>query len=450
MKQDERGLAVSTDSTEAVTLFDRAVEHFLKFHADTMALVVRAIAADPDFVMGHCLKAYLLLMAANPANRAQIDATLAQAQAGAANLTTRERLHLAAATAWHQGRIERSFQIWRQILDADPTDLLAFRICDTIWFRHGQTRLILEQADRVAPRWSTDLPGYDCARTIWAFAHEEVGDTKGAERAVDAALECDPTNYFAHHVKAHVLDTDGRAREGNEWLASQVVNWSLGNNLIHHLWWHRTLMQLDLGQRDAVLASYDENIRNFNDPMTKATPDHYVDLQNACALLWRLEAQGLAVGDRWDELADKAEARIGEAGHLLMVPHLMMALAATGRDAAAARFLAALRELAADSELWTAPAIAGIVIPACEAALAHRRNEHARVVELLEPRQDQIRLLGGSNAQRDLFFQMLIDSAMKADRRDVVSTMIAHETAARSVAPSQRAGYAAAARWLHS
>ena len=57
--------------------------------------------------------------------------------------------------------------------------------------------------------------------------------------------------------------------------------------------------------------SYDENIRNFADPMTKATPDHYVDLQNACALLWRLEAQGLDVGSRWDELADKAEARIG-------------------------------------------------------------------------------------------------------------------------------------------
>jgi hypothetical protein len=448
MKQDERGLALSTDSDAAVASFDRAVEHFLKFHADTMVLANRALDADPAFVMGHCLKAYLLLMAANPANRPQIDATLACAQAGAAHLTRRERMHLAAATAWHQGTIERSFAIWGQILDADPTDLLAFRISDTIWFRHGQTASILAQADRVTPRWSADLPGYDCARTIWAFAHEEVGDTKGAEPVVDAALERDPTNYFAHHVKAHVLDTDCRAREGNEWLAGQVVHWSLGNNLIHHLWWHRTLMQLDLGERDTVLASYDQDIRNFADPMTKAMPDHYVDLQNANALLWRLEALGLDVGNRWDELADKAEARIGEAGHLLMVPHLMMALAATERDAAAARFLAALHELAGDQTLWTAPAIADVVIPVCQAALAHRRGQHARVVDLLEPRQPRIRLLGGSNAQRDVFFQMLIDSAMKADRRDVVSAMIAHETATRSAPPTQRAGYAAAARWL--
>jgi len=450
MQRDERNLPLSTDSLQAVASFDRAVEHFLKFHADTMALAGCALEADPAFAMGHCLKAYLMLMAANPAHHPLIDATLAQARQGAERLTARERMHLAAATAWHQGSLDESFKIWSQILDADPTDLLAFRISDTIWFRHGQTAAILDQADRIAPRWSADLPGYDCSQTIWAFAHEEVGDTKGAEPVVDAALERDPTNYFAHHVKAHVMDTDCRAREGSDWLAGQVGNWSLGNNLIHHLWWHRALLQLDLGEYDAVMASYDENIRNFADPMTRATPDHYVDLQNAAALLWRLEQLGLDVGDRWQELADKAEARIGETGHLLMVPHLMLALVATGRTGAADRFLAALRERAADRSLWTASAIADVVIPVCEAAQAHRGCDYSRVVDLLAPRREQIRLLGGSNAQRDMFFQMLIDAAVKTDRRDVVSAMIAHETATRALPPAQRAGYAAAARWLHS
>ncbi len=299
-----------------------------------------------------------------------------------------------------------SFRTWGEDLQRPsnrPADGL--RICDTVWFRHGQTQPILEQADRVTPRWSAELPGYDCAQTIWAFAHEEVGDTKGAERAIDAALERDATNYFAHHVKAHIMDTDCRAREGSDWLGSQVPNWSRGNNLIHHLWWHRALLRLDLGEVDAVMASYDQDVRNFDAPMTKATPDHYeVDLQNAAALLWRLEQgrpgcrQTLGV-----KLADKAEARIGEAGHLLMVPHLMMALVATGRDGrAASRFVAALRELAADPSVWTAPAIANVVIPVCEAAQAHRRGEYARVVDLLASRQDQIRLLGGSNAQRDM------------------------------------------------
>ncbi len=448
MKRDARGLHLSTDSAVAVGSFDRAVEHYLKYHLDTMTLVDAAIAADPGFVMGHCLRGYLMLAGANPAHRPMIAAALAAAEAGAPSATRREQRHVAALSAWQRGAIDRAFGIWHELLDADPTDLLALRVSDTTHFRFGQTQAVLQQADRLAPAWAPDLPGYDCFQTVWAFAHEEAGDTAGAERAIDSAYACDPTNFFAHHVKAHILEMESRPAEGNAWLDRQTGYWPIGNNLVHHLWWHRALMQLDLGQSDAVLASYDANIRDLNAKLTRATPDQFNDLQNATALLWRLEQLGLDVGARWQELADKAEARIGDSAYLLLPPHLMLALAATGRDQASARFLAALREQAADPGLWEAAAIGDVVLPVCEAALAHRRGQHAQVVALLQPRLDSIRLLGGSNAQRDLFRQILIDSAMQADRRDVVAAMLAEETASHTVPPTQRAGYAAAARWL--
>jgi hypothetical protein len=448
MRRDARGLELSTDSPQAVVLFDRAVEHFLKFHADTMTLVNEALAADPGFVMGHCIKAYLMLAGANPAHRPAIAASLAAAAGGSTVATQRERRHVAALSAWRRGAVGDAFGIWRELLDADPTDLLAVRVSDTTRFRFGQTQAVLEQADRLAPYWSAELPGDDCFQTVWAFAHEEAGDTAGAEPAIDRAYECDPTNFFAHHVKAHILEMDSRPREGNDWLAAQTGYWGIGNNLVHHLWWHRALMQLDLGDLDAVLASYGSNVRDLNAPMTKAVPDQFNDLQNATALLWRLELLGVDVGARWDELADKAEARTGDSAYLLLPPHLMLALAATGRDGAAERFLTALREQADDPRRWDAAAIRDVVLPVCEAGLAHRRGQHALVVALLEPRLDRIRLLGGSNAQRDLFRQILIDSAMQADRRDVVAAMITEEAATHAVAPSRRAGYTAAARWL--
>jgi tetratricopeptide (TPR) repeat protein len=448
MIRDERGLPLSTDSAEAVALFDRAVEHLLKYHLDTMALVGRMLDADPRFAMGHCLKGYLLLSAANPANRPAIAACLGAAEADAAAITERERWHVGALAAWAGGALDRSFAIWQAIVAAHPTDLLAVRICDTTWFRYGETARILEQADRVAPHWSKDLPGYDCFLSTWAFAHEEAGDTAGAERAADEAIAADPTNYFAQHVKAHVMEMECRPREGRDWLAAQATTWSRGNQLIHHLWWHRALMELELGERDAVLASYDEHIRNFDDPLTKAAPDHYVDLQNAPALLWRLERLGVAVGDRWRELAEKAEARIGTVGHPLLVPHLAMALAATQRWEAAQRFLAALGDLAREAAPWLAPTLAEAILPACEAVVAHRQGDDARVVALLAPRREQLRRLGGSGAQRDLFMQLLIDAAVKAGRRDVVDDMIAHERATRAIPPTERTGYAGAARWL--
>jgi uncharacterized protein (DUF736 family) len=448
MQRDERGLALATDSAEAAALFDRAVAHYLKFFADTPALVGQMLAADPHFALGHCFKGYLLLSASNPAFRSEIAATLAAAEAGAGTASDRERRHVAAFAAWAGGGLDRSFGIWRELLDAYPTDLLAARICDTSWFRYGQTAKILEQADRLAPHWSAELPGYQLFRTIWAFAHEEAGDTQGAERAVDEAIDADRTNYFAHHVKAHVLEMECRPREGSQWLAAQAEHWSLGNQLVHHLWWHRALMQMELGELDAVLESYDANIRDLDAPMVRATPDHFIDLQNAPAVLWRLEQMGVDVGHRWEELADKAEARIGHAGHPLLVPHLMMALAATGRAEVAERFLAALRQQAADRTSWRAPTLNEAIVPSCEAALAHRSGEWVRVIDLLAPRREQLRLLGGSNAQRDLFTQMLLDAAMNAGRRDLAAEMIAHEAATRTVPPAERAGYAAAARWL--
>jgi hypothetical protein len=137
MLRDERGLALSTDSAEAALLFDRAVEHFLKYHADVMSLSAQMLAVDPDFVMGHCFRGYMLLGASNPAHRPAIAATVKQAEAGAALVTGRERRHVAALAAWAAGQLDKSFAIWREILDGDPTDLLALRICDTTWFRHG-------------------------------------------------------------------------------------------------------------------------------------------------------------------------------------------------------------------------------------------------------------------------------------------------------------------------
>ena len=181
MKLDERGLPLSTDSDEAVRLFDRSVEHYLKYHIDTMALAGKAIEADPGFAMAHCLKGYLLLSAANPAYG---PADRRRARSG-------QWRHDAARTT-ARGCIRRMGK-WRtrQIirdLAADP-GRHPDRPAGAAHLRHhlvphGQTAKICEQADRIAPLWPADMPGYDMMQCVWAFAHEETGDYDGAERAV--------------------------------------------------------------------------------------------------------------------------------------------------------------------------------------------------------------------------------------------------------------------------
>jgi hypothetical protein len=77
-----------------------------------------------------------------------------------------------------------------------------------------------------------------------------------------------------------------------------------------NLWWHATMFHLERGNTDRVLALYDSEFRNPTAKLIVAQPDLYIDVQNAASMLFRLQRLGVDVGDRWVELADKAEARI--------------------------------------------------------------------------------------------------------------------------------------------
>jgi hypothetical protein len=71
------------------------------------------------------------------------------------------------------------------------------------------------------------------------------------------------------------------------------------------------MFHLEQSEFDAVLDLYDQRFRNLASPLTQTLPDLYIDVQNAASMLFRLERQGVDVGDRWIEIADKAEQRVG-------------------------------------------------------------------------------------------------------------------------------------------
>lgn len=111
MLQDARNLPVATSSPSAVAALDRTIDHYLKFHADTAAHLGAALEADPGFGLANCFKGYLLLSAANPANRLAVAKALDDAKAGAATATRREQLHVVALEAWSQDRVDDAFSV---------------------------------------------------------------------------------------------------------------------------------------------------------------------------------------------------------------------------------------------------------------------------------------------------------------------------------------------------
>jgi hypothetical protein len=337
--------------------------------------------------------------------------------------------------------------VWNHILRDHPHDILAFRLAHFVNFWSGRPEAMLASVLAVERHWSEALPGFGSLLACRCFAHGEAGYYLEAENAGREAVRRDPADMWAAHGVAHVLEMTGRRLEGIAWVESLQSRWDGGNNLRHHLWWHQALYYLELGDFPKVLALYDSGFRDLAAPLTRGAPDLYIDVQNAASMLFRLRRLGVDVGDRWVELADKAEVRIGDCQSAFTLPHWMMALAATGRDRAADAMLAGMRDFAR-GEQPIARLVAEIALPVTEAVRANLQGRHAAAVALMRPVIGEISRLGGSHAQQDVLEQVFLDSALNSEAEGDAAMMMQRAAGRHIVPPARRRGYAMGVRLL--
>ncbi len=447
MFKDKRGLDVTAASADAVKLLDHAIDGYLNYHIDTPRRLAAALAADPDLGMAHCLKGYFAMLAYKQAMLPRAREAAADAWRCVSRGTAREHAHAAALDAWVAGEPDRAVQVWNQILHDHPHDLLAFRLAHFVNFWLGRPEAMLASVLSVERHWTEAQPGYNAILACRCFAHEESGYYTEAEHAGREAIRRDPGDLWAAHGVAHTLEMTGRRGEGIAWIEGLQTNWTHGNNVRHHLWWHLAMYHLERGDMDRVLTLYDTRFRDLTAPLTVAVPDMYIDVQNAASMLFRLSRHGVPVGDRWVELADKAEDRIGDCLSAFTLPHWMMALAATGREGAAHHMVVAMREFAQGPGL-TARLVGDVALPVTEAVLAHGTGRHGRAVALMRPVLSEMYRLGGSHAQQDVLEQLFLDSALKADLQDDARLLMERVAGCNPVPPQRRRGYAMGADLL--
>ncbi|HSQ82684.1 MAG TPA: tetratricopeptide repeat protein [Casimicrobiaceae bacterium] len=444
MHLDARGLPLSTASAKAAVAFDHLVTGYLTQRADTPDRLKAVLVADPDFALAHCMKGYLAMLAFKQASVALAVESARTGQSLAAGATARERSHIAALTAWAEGEIDRAIALWESILRIHPQDVVAFRLAHFANFWLGRPQDMVASVERVIPAWSEDIPGYASMLACRCFALEEAGSHLAAEPCGRRAIELDPGDLWAAHAVAHVLESQGRRSEGIAWLTTLAPNWEGSHNLQHHLWWHLALFKLEHGDHAAALDLYDTRFRNLAAPLTVAAPDVYIDVQNAASMLFRLQRLGIDVGNRWEELADKAEARIGDCQSAFTLPHWLMALTATGRTAAAERMIEAMRANA-QGRGTVPPILRDYVLPIAEAQLAHAAGRHAEAVALMRPAIGGMYRLGGSHTQQDVLEQLFVDAALKAGSTSDIRLAVERVAGRRAIPPERFIGWREAA-----
>jgi tetratricopeptide (TPR) repeat protein len=438
---DRWDVPVRAASPGAVALLDEAIEDLAALAGDPVAEAEAAVAADDSLVLGHIYRAYLQLYSTTPGGVAAAGDILKQLDETV--MGEREAHHLRAARSWVQGNWEATTRSLERALLRHPRDLLALKVAQDLYFFLGNRLELRDTAARVLPAWPRERPGWGYVQGIYAFGLEENADYRQAESRARAALEHNPRDVWSVHALAHVLEMEGRQRDGVAFLTASAPDWSASYFAIHN-WWHRGLFHLELGEIDEALALYD-------DPMRAGRSAEWLDVVDAAALLWRLSLFGADVTERAEQLAADISDLVSSPVYIFNDWHAVMTFGLAGDHARNELVVAANRHL-------TAPTNRGAVeragLDLLEAFSAFAAGRPDRAIDLLIDIRPRAHAVGGSHAQRDIIDLTLIAAATRAGddalARALVTERVARKPAAEASARQlvvANGGSPAALRW---
>lgn len=421
----------TTLAADQIVDWNRVIRGILAHSASTGPDLARVLAASPDFALGQAIRGLSCLLL----GRAEMVAVAREAHAAALAAdagTAREMAFVAALGDWLDGRPTAAAARLQQVLDRAPRDALAMKMVQAIAFMMGRPRTMRASVETIIGTWD-DHPARGYLLGCHAFTLEETGEYAEAERVGREGVALAPDDAWGLHAVAHVFDMTGRAGDGLAWLSGREASWAHCNNFRFHVWWHKALMHLDLGQHDEVLALYDADIR-------AEKTDDYRDISNAASLLSRLELDGVPVGDRWEELAVLAERRATDGCLAFADLHYMLALCGGAREEAALGLIARMQATRPDdSEAGRIIAHPGLHV--AQGLLAFAEGEYSTAWLHLRAGRADLQSIGGSHAQRDVFDRITIEAALRGGYLDAAASLLRDRLARRGGAMD---GYAAA------
>lgn len=434
---DFRGLHVSPASAHSLERYEAALNLLHGYYGDPLSVIDGALVDDPDFAMGHALRAGLMVTSGDGTAEPMLRQSVEAGEALGARANERERRHFAAARAWLDGRFSQAVQAYGDIAVDYPHDILAIQVAHIGDFLLGQSSMLRDRIAQVLPHWNANVPGYSYLLGMHAFGLEEMQRYEDAEARGREAVALNPRDPWAIHAVAHVMEMQGRLDAGVDWLTARREDWAEDNMLAVHNWWHLALLLLEREQHDAVLALYDDHV-------ARPAPAVALDLVDAAALLWRLHLRGVDVGNRWIDVADDWQSR-GAAGYYAFNDvHAIMACLGAGRIDDVAALHAAMQEAAAQGGAGNAhhagntnsTMTAEVGLPVAEALIAFDRGDHDKTIARLMPVRQICHRFGGSHAQRDVFTLTLIEAALRGGRANLADALLAERAALKAMNPA--------------
>ncbi|XP_019371489.1 PREDICTED: tetratricopeptide repeat protein 38-like isoform X1 [Gavialis gangeticus] len=412
----DAGLALSTTSNEACKMFDAILTQYATWTND-MSLggiegcLTKLKAADPNFTMGHVIANGLALVGTGSSVRLdkELDSAVKKMMALSKSqlLTEREKLHVSALDLYVCGHLPQACTVWDQILQDHPTDMLALKFSQGTYFYLGHHIQMRDSVARVYPHWTPDIPLSSYVKGIFSFGLLETNMFDYAEKLANEALAINQTDAWSVHTIAHINEMKVNLNNGLTFMKQTENNWK-DAMVAGHNYWHWALYFIEKGDYEAALTIYDNHIG----PRCR-TSGTLLDVVDNCSMLYRLQLEGLKLGNRWNEVLQLTKKHTKDHVLLFSDVHILMSTLGAKDHKSTSELLTTLQELAKnpgeDYELGLVP---NLGLPLCQAFVEFDSGNYDKAVELLYPIRYQIPQIGGSNAQKDIFNQLLIHAAM--------------------------------------
>jgi hypothetical protein len=336
---------------EGVERYDAAVDLLVRFRPDVVPAMVALARELPDFALGHVLSGYLSLTSTDAPDVAHARRALDRLDGLAPVLDERATAHREVLATWAAGDWHGAARRLDDLLVRWPADLLALLVGHQLDFFLGDAGNLRDRIGRSLHAIDPAHPHHAIVRGMYAFGLEESGHYEQARDHGLAALDRNPDDVWAIHAVVHTYEMEGRVDDGLRFLREREDQWGDGNLFVVHNRWHHALFQLEAGQPEAALATYDGHVHNA------ASPGVPLEMLDASALLWRLLLDGVDTGGRFGPLADAWSTRVGdEPWYVFNDLHAVMAFAGAARFDDARAVIARLESYVAAHDSSLAPA----------------------------------------------------------------------------------------------
>ncbi|HZX55322.1 MAG TPA: tetratricopeptide repeat protein [Ilumatobacteraceae bacterium] len=399
-----------TGTTDAIALYDSAIDRLIRFHPDVVDLATQLTAEEP-VPMASALSAYLNLMSTDADDLASARASWHDLDEASTN--ERERAHANAIGAWLDGDWQGASTQLDELLSRWPTDVLALMLGHQLDFFLGDAANLRDRPMRALREFNDDDMHIDFVRGMASFGLEEAGHYGQALDVGLAAVGTNPDDVWGIHAVVHTYEMQGRVDEGIGFLTGDSTRWESGNLFTVHNWWHLALYYLEAGLPQRALEIYDAEIHHAG---SAGVP---IEMLDATALLWRLLLDDVDTGTRFATVADAWAAKTDVPWYAFNDFHAAMAFAGAARVDDARRLIKARESWLATATGSNTAMTREVGLPASRAVLAFAEQRYDDVVNDLMPIRRVFQHFGGSHAQRDALQRTLLESAIRSGRYEL-------------------------------